>query len=892
MSVSPPRRSLRADRLFRALMHAFPFDFRTDHGREMEQTFRAQRRDAREGGGTAELIRLWLEAVRDVFTTAPREHAAILRQDVGYALRALRRAPVFATSAVLTLAFGMSAMSGMFTIANAVMFRPLPVDHPEQIISISHRTGTPYGLSFPDLQDYRTESTVLTDVIGYAPRPGALNAGAGTERIGVEIVTDNYFSMLGIQPAAGRLIQPNEGHARGDAPVMVLTYTYWMTRFRGDLSAIGRAVRLNGRPFTIIGVASEAFSDTESLVRIHAYVPVWMADDLTEGQERAERSTLDDRGARAFTVLARLKPGVSLAEARAALDVRAAALARDYPSTHKDVSLRVVPETHTRPTPELGSFLRVAATAMTGLAAMLLLITSANVANLLMARAASRRHEVAMRAALGARRGRIVRQLVTEAVVLALMAAALALPIVMLAARGLTNLLAHVSAIAVMDPDFSVDVRVLAVTLAVAIGAGVVSGLAPALSACRADLGASLKSGGRGTAGTSGTFRSALVVAQVALSLTLLVSGALFVRSLDRARNVDLGFDPSGLLLARAEPGLQGYDAAQRRDFYQTVRGRIAALSDVKEAAWISFPPLGIIGEIAEVSPDDRPRDPESRPPIAYEADVSPEYFAAARIRLVEGRLFDDRDDAAGVPVVIVNETLAAQFWPDRSPIGRRLTADGTSREIVGVVRNGKYRNVGESPEAAVYKSLAQASPRAASIVVRTGRAPSELAPAVRRAIQQVDPDVAVYDVRSMGEHLDNGSAYFIFRVGAFITSLFGGMGVLLASIGLYGVIAYHVSQRTQEIGVRIALGARRADIVRDVLARGGRFAIAGVTIGLVLAAALARSLQGLLLDVSPFDPFTYTAVACVLFAVCLVASFVPARRATTVDPLVALRAE
>jgi putative ABC transport system permease protein len=426
-----------------------------------------------------------------------------------------------------------------------------------------------------------------------------------------------------------------------------------------------------------------------------------------------------------------------------------------------------------------------------------------------------------------------------------------------------------------------------------AIAAGLVSGLAPALSACRADLGSSLKSGGRGAPGGSGSrFRNALVVAQVALSLALLVSGGLFVRSLDRARDVDLGFDPNGLLLASTAPGMQGYDSARCLAFYRTVRDRIAALPGVDQVAWISMPPLGIIFEGAEVAPDDRPPDPDRRPPTVYTAAVSPEYFGTARVRLVEGRPFDERDGAAAKPVVIVNETLAKQFWPNRSAIGRRLILRDVTLEVVGVVRTGKYLNVWESPQLALFRPLAQAAAAFATLTVRTTRAPSELASAVRQAIREVEPDVAVYDVRPMSVHLDNGSAFFVFRVGALITSLFGGMGVLLASIGLYGMIAYHVSLRTQEIGVRMALGARPADIIRDVLVRGGRLALIGIVIGVVLARGLAQLLRTLLVDVSPFDPLTYAAVALLLVTICLVASFVPARRATVVDPLVALRAE
>ena len=306
----------------------------------------------------------------------------------------------------------------------------------------------------------------------------------------------------------------------------------------------------------------------------------------------------------------------------------------------------------------------------------------------------------------------------------------------------------------------------------------------------------------------------------------------------------------------------------------------------------IKFPPLGIIGEAAVVVPEPRPSDPDWRAPLAAEADISPEYFETAHMRLVEGRRFDQRDRQGSLPVVIINETLARQFWPGDSPLGRTLVADGDRVEVVGVVQNGKYQNVGESPRGAIFLPLAQTSPVTATAAIRTSGSPIELARAARQAIAQADPEVPVYDVRSMLEHLDNGNAFFPFRLAAFMTTLFGGMGVLLAAIGLYGMIAYHVGQRTQEIGVRMALGARAADIIRDVLTQGGRFALIGIAVGIVLAAGLAQTLEELLLGVSPFDPITYAAVAGLLVAICLLASFVPARRATTVDPLIALRAD
>jgi putative ABC transport system permease protein len=878
--------------MFRALVRVFPFEFRADHGRDMEQTLRAQHRDARQEGSLRALLRLWIDVLGDIVTTAPREHAAVLRQDVGYALRTLRRAPVFAISAVLTLAIGLSAMTAMFAVVNAVMLRPLAVEHPEQLISISNRTELGFYVSYKDLQDYRAETSVLSDATGSVPRSATLSVNGSTERITLELVTDNYFSMLGVQPAAGRLIRPDEGRAPGDAPVIVLTYDYWQSRFGGDPSVIGRSVRLGKQPFTIIGVSSRSFRGTQSLLRVSAYVPAWMVGAfMSFGPPRA--AEFEDRSVPFLAVLARLKPGVSVEQARAALDVRAALLARDYPETHKGVSLRVIPETHARPTPQLGEFLRAAATALAGLAAVLMLITGANVANLLMARAASREREVALRAAVGARRGRLARQFLTEGVTLAVLGGVAAIPLVVLATSSLRRVVSGVTAVIAFEPDLSLDLRVLAAMFAMAIGAGVVAGLAPALAACRADLGSRLQSGARGAADRSGgRVRSALVVAQVALSLTLLVSGGLFIRSLDRARHIDLGFEPEGMLLATTAPALQSYDFEQRLAFYTAARDRIVAIPGVEQAAWIQFPPLGIIGEGAEVTPEPRPSDPDWRPLLTMEADISPEYFATARVRLVVGRTFDERDRVGSTPVVIINETLAGQLWPGQSPIGRAFVADGDRVEVVGVVQNGKYQNVNEAPRPAIFRPVAQTAPVTASVAIRTTGPPVDLARAVRQAIQQADPEVAVYDVRPMIDHLDNGGAFFVFRIGAFMTSLIGSMGLLLASVGLYGMIAYHVGQRTQEIGVRMALGARAADIIRDVLAQGGRFALIGIGIGIGLAAGLAQLLKGLLVGVSPFDPLTYLVVAGLLVAICLVASFVPARRATTVDPLTALRSD
>ena len=385
------------------------------------------------------------------------------RRDIQQALRALRRAPLFAGAAVLTLAVGLTAVIAIFAMLNAFMFRPMPVDHPEELVSIGtgpdRHVSLPHGVSFLDLQDYRQERASFVDLLGYNVEVAGLSVDNTTERVTMYSVTDNYFTLLGVQPAIGRLIQPNEGRTRGDAPVIVLTHEYWQLRFGGDPSIVGRAVRLNGRPFTVIGVTSQSFDRAHSLIRPSAYVPLWMHDDLAG--DSALGSILESRESHQIWVLGRLQPGVSLSQARAALEVKAAALAREYPVTNRGFSLVVIPETHARPNPNIGPFFRVAAMVFAGLAAVLLLITSANVTNLLMARAVAREREVALRAALGAGRGRLVRQLLTESVVLAVLAGIVALPIVVQALSVVGQGMASTTSIATIRPDFSLDTRVL-----------------------------------------------------------------------------------------------------------------------------------------------------------------------------------------------------------------------------------------------------------------------------------------------------------------------------------------------------------------------------------------------------------------------------------------------
>jgi predicted permease len=882
-----------ANRIFRGLLRLMPFDFRVEHGREMEQTFLAQRQDARAEGTLRAIAHLWIETVGDLVTTAPRQHVAILRQDVSYTLRALRRAPGFTAAAVLALAVGISASASLFTIINAFLFRPLPVERPHELVSIAtlgdHHIEMPHGVSFRDLQDYATATDAFGGMLGYQPIGVWFDAGNGVERVIAEAMTENALLELGVSPTAGRVFTPADSRA----PVLVLAHDYWRARFGGDPSIVGRSVRLNGQAFTVVGVASERFAGLESLIRVSAFLPVSAVDILRPGGTHGQE-WFEDRDRHQLNVIGRLRPGVTIEQARAALAIKAAALATEYPSAAARAPLLVVPETQARPVPQNGPMFHVAAGVLSLLAGLLLCITSANIANMLLARAASRGREIGLRAALGARRGRIVRQLFTESVVLAVLGGAGAVFLATLAATAMERGIASLSFDVPLRVDFGIDWRVLAVTLAVAVTAGVIAGLAPALHAWRADLNSLLKTGGQREGAHRTALRSALVVAQIAISIVLLVIGGLFTRTLERARHTDVGFRSEGILTARVDLSLAGYDDTRRRSFYREALERVSVLPGVRTAAWISALPFGFEQGDTTVAPEQGVSPSVEADRQSLSISVTPEYFAVANLSLVSGRAFDARDTADAPRVVIINEALAGRLWPGRDALGRRLWLGETAEsiDVVGVVKTGKYILLWEAPRPMLLRPLAQATPSAATLEVLTSKQPLDSADEVRAALGRLDPTVPVYRIQTMADYLEQGQALLLFRIGVLLTGIFGSLGLLLASIGLYGVVAYDLSLRTHEIGVRMALGAARADILRAVVSRGARLAVPGALIGIAIASVIAWILRSLLLGVSPFDPITYSVTALVLLLVSLLASFVPARRAATSSPLDALRAD
>jgi macrolide transport system ATP-binding/permease protein len=881
-----------ADRAFRVLLRLLPWDIRADHGREMEQLFRAQRREI---GGLRGLLCLWSETVQDVLTTAPLEHFHVLRQDVAYALRILRRAPGFTAAATITFAVGIGGATSVFTVVNAFVFRPLPVHRPGELVSIAALDShfeMPHALSYPDLQDYRRGQTAFSDIVGFEPTIVWVSDGRSSERVLVDAVTGNYFPMLGLAPAAGRLISVDDARTTGDSPVIVLTYDYWQRRFGGDPAVVGRLVRVNGQALTVIGIVEEGFGGANPLVRISAFVPVSMLDVLTHTEARGT-PMLDDRGQEGLTLLGRLAPGVAIEQARAGLQIVTERLAAEYPATNAGRSLLVVPESRARPHPSNGPQFRVIAAIFAGLSGLLLVIASANIATMLLARATVRSREVALRSALGARRGRVVRQFLTESLVLATLGGAAAIPLAFAASRLLETTLQASGLPVPVGVDFSLDWRVIAVCWAVAVLAGMIAGTAPALYAFRADINALLKVGGFVSSGAGGMrIQRGLIVAQIAVSLALLIFGGLFARTLGRAQEIDLGFRADGVTLAHVDLRSQGYDEARRRSYFRESQQRIATLPGVRRASWASGLPFGYSIGFVPLQVDGV-TTADGRPPTALTMSVDPEYLAAMSIALRSGRSFDPRDDERSRPVAIVNEALARQLWPDSNPIGRRvrLELDGPEIEIVGVVANTKLIMLWESPRPLLLRPLAQNPSGSAVMQVVADAPPAAVADAVRRTLQALDQSVTPYDIQTISRYLGGANGFFLFRVGAAIAGGFGLLGLLLASTGVYGVMACYVTQRTSEFGVRMAMGADRGAILRGVLFRGARLAVTGTAFGLLAAAVVARFLRVVLLGVNPFDPVIYTTLSLVLVAVCLLAAFVPAWRATAVDPVEALRA-
>jgi predicted permease len=754
-------------------------------------------------------------------------------------------------------------------------------------------TGFRYRFSYPALNDYRTETGAFSDVFAFDTRIAGLTARGRTTQFVFHSVTGNFFSGLGVRPLLGRLIEPGEGEHPGGEHVVVLGYQFWQRRFGGDPGVIGETVRVDGVQARIVGVTPPAFHGLYQGGEMEGYVP------LASVSSRAAQTgrLFTDRTVRYLTMVARLRPGTTIATAQQAVDAVAARLRGAYPQ-EKDISARVLPEPMARPIPMrfLSELLPLLQTSMLGLAGLVLLIACMNVASLLLVRATVREREMALRAALGSGRGRLIRLLLVESLTLAFAGTAAGL----LFAKWATGLFLGRLNVAVDVPlnwDFHYDWRVFAYAALLAIVSGTVMGLVPALRASRAQVTALLHDGGHG--GSAGSarqrLRSGMVIAQVAGSLVLLVVAGLCVRSTQQAQRVDLGFDPANVLTLRVDPHQVGYDGPRVAAFYEELERRVRALPAVEKYATAFSVPMGYIFDGAAAAPEGE-LAPGEEPRFHIGANpVTPEYFDLMRIAVMQGRGFTDADDERSRLVVIVNETLARRLWPGRTPIGRRLVMprfEGRLWEVVGVARDSKYLAVFESPLPQVYLPMRQSGSYMRVLHVRSSAPPELLAPLVQREIAAIDPEVPVADVKTLTQVIQGGVGFVIFRVGTMQAGAMGVLGLLLAVVGIYGVVSYGASQRTRELGIRLALGAAPAAVGRLVLRQGATLVGAGVVCGVLAAAAVSRALSRVFLLESGMEAATFAAVTLLLSAIALVACYLPARRAMRVDPMIALRHE
>jgi len=816
-----------------------------------------------------------------------------LWQDVRYAFRMFAKSPMLTAIMVLTLALGIGANTAIFGIVNGFMLRPLPVKSPHQIVVLAAKIeGDKLGVftfSYPQLVDLRKQAETVSDLLAYRIDLAGLTFDGKTKQFVDCRVTGNYFSILGVQPALGRFFLPAEGEAGGRDAYVVLGYSYWQKRFGGDPGVVGKQALIDGQAVTIIGVAPMTFHGTTFSLDVDGYVPLNMVP-------REDAATFwEDRTARSLFVMGRLKPGVSLRRAQSLLNVIAERLAQQYPATDKGVTVRVIPERLARPQPFATNIVPFIAAVFLALSALVLLLACMNVTNILLVRATARQREVAIRVAMGASRARLVRQLLTETIVLALAGGAGGVALGTWASGAIFALLPPSKFSLWLDVSF--DWRVFAYVLTATVLTGALAGVWPALRARTADVNSVLQTGGRSdTAGVDRhRVRSVLVGAQVGGSLVLLIVAGLFVRTLFSAQRTYMGFDPNNLLNLTLDPGQMGYDEARTKGFYRDLEAKVRALPGVQSASLAFSVPMGAVDDGSQIYIEAHPLAPGQQPPLIIFNRVDPPYFNTMRVPLVRGRAFRESDDEHAPLVAIVNQEMAHQFWPNEDPIGKRFSlksATGPFLEIVGVAGNGKYVFIGWDKQAYFYVPVAQNYCAYRTLQVRSGVPPESLIPSLENQVHALDPQMPVVGIETMRQSLSGGNGLFIFRAGAVLAAALGLLGLTLAVVGVYGVVSFAASQRTREIGIRMAVGADRLDILRLILRQGLVVVVAGVLSGLILACVLTRSMAVLLVGVHPLDPLTFVTATLVLSGIGVWACYVPAWRAMNLDPMLALRDE
>ena len=806
-----------------------------------------------------------------------------LLQDLRYAARTLAKKPGFTLLVVTALSLGIGATTAIFSVVNAILLRSLPYREPERMVlpvsTNAAREITRGGVSYADYLDWKNETDVFEHVAVYQGQNADLTDGGEPQRVSVGRVSEDYFAVMKAPPVVGRTFGP-EDYKPGPVRALVLSYGLWQQRFGGDPAIIDRTIMLNGSPYPVIGVMPKdsQFPGTHDL---------WtaLAVDPNSGRDLLRRDNM------VYRSVARLKEGVSVEQARAVVETIARRVELEHPESLQGWSASVIP-VHDF---VVGPTLRRALLVLFGAVGFVLLIACVNVANLSFARAARREREIAIRIALGAGRLRLIRQLLTESVLLALGSGAVGF---LLALWGVDLLTALAPDSIPRLDEVSADSRVLIFVLVISLLVALAFGLVPAAQASKTDLNDALKEGGRSsTGGLRGSrIRGVLVILEVALSLMLLVGAGLMVKSFLKLQQVDPGLSVDNVLTMQVyAPGARYAERANVADFYRQIVDRIGNVPGVESASASSTLPLGGGGFYLgrQFLAEGRAEPPAAPDHSGQWNIVTPAHFDTLGIRVLKGRAFDERDTASSTPVVIINESFARELFPGEEALGKRIRSwrdENVLREIVGVIQDVRYFGRDDELRSLVYVPHTQDSWRSMVLAVRTTRDPAGFTGAIRNAISDFDKDLAVSRVQTMTEVLDDSVAGPRFNMT--LLAVFAGVAMVLAAVGIYGILSYSVAQRTHEIGVRMALGARAADVLKLVVGQGLKLTLAGVAIGLGAAFAVTRVMESLLFDVSATDPLTFIAIALLLVGVALVASFIPARRATRVDPIIALRYE
>ena len=847
------------------------------------------------------LERVEHQATQEPVVLGAREKKNILAdlaQDLRYGLRMLRKNPGFTAVAVITLALGIGANTTIFSLADALLLRPFPVVEPSRLVAFQRqqieRPDSYSSFSTPDYQDFGEQSKSLSGLAAYSPVTVSVTLNGEALRIDGEIVSGNYFSVLGVKPALGRTFLPEEDQAAGAHPVAVLSADFWHRRFNSDRGIMSRSLTVNGHSFTVIGVAPAGFRGLSVGSSPAFWVPLAVHDEVMPSFMFEGHSLFYARGCDWLDFVGRLKPGRTVADAAAEAKILARREAAAYPEARKGWTIVASSLNEVRLMPWNADMTRLMGLLM-AVVGVVLLIACSNVAGLLLARASARRMEISIRIGMGAGRGRLIRQLLTESILLSMCGGGAALVLLPFATRLLASF--QLPGIDMAALDLRVDWRVLSFSLVLAVMTAMIFGVIPALETSKVDLAATLKESSRAAGARKGFLRQTLVASQIALSLLLLVGAGLLLRTLRNLLGANLGFDPRNVVVASVDLGLQGYTEARSRQLYGQVLEGMQHSAGVRAACWASTAPLSGWHIAFDVVMEGRGQGRDQ--PINTDGNwVSPGCFATLGIPIVAGRDFTSQDREGTPRVAIVNESTAQRFWPGENPLGERFWLHGRGNqpplEVIGVVRDGKYNcswcNLRKNPSPFMFLPFNQTFQSQGTLLVKGDMGTGSMAASIRDEVQALDPNLPIFDIKTLEQQFREG--FLLERLGAVTVGAFGALALALAGVGLFGLVSFSVGQRTHEFGVRMALGAQRRDVINLVLRQGLVLTAVGAAVGLAAAAGLMRLMGSFLYGVKPTDPITLTVATLALAGVAFLACYIPARRATKVDPMVALRHE